>query len=311
MISMAIKDELGVSSPPTRPKGAGQRGLIASRRAFGKRSRPWAIGVTLALALLFAFPYVWAFLSSLKGPDELFVYPPRIFPEDWRWGNYIDVWRRIPFARYALNSFLVAGLSVIGDLVSCSLVAYGFTRFRFPGKDLLFLGVLGGLMLPDEVMLIPQFIFFRWLGWLDSLLPLITPAFVAYSAFNIFLLRQFFRNVPRELEEAAQVDGAGSLRVLWSVYLPLSKPALVTVALFSFLYHWNDFLRPLIYLNSQQNFTLTLGLQVFAGSAVSGQEPAQHLLMAAAILMTLPVILLFISAQRYFIEGITQSGMKR
>lgn len=309
---MALRSNAGT---PRRTASPGQKrrkvDFVPSRRAFGGDTKTWAAVATLGLAILFVFPYVWALLSSLKGPSELFVNPPQVFPEHWRWGNYVDVWQRIPFARYAFNSFLVAGLSVIGDLISCSLVAYGFTRFRFPGKELLFLGVLSGLMLPDEVMLIPQFILFRWLGWLDSLLPLIAPAFVAYSAFNIFLLRQFFRNVPQELEEAARVDGAGSLRVLWSVYLPLSKPALVTVALFSFLYHWNDFLRPLIYLNSQRNFTLTLGLQVFAGSAVTGQEPAQHLLMAAAILMTLPVILLFISAQRYFIEGVTQSGMKR
>lgn len=294
--------------PQRRPR---RTRLFDARKAFGAHTRPLVVVLLVVLAAVFAFPFVWAVLSSFKGPEELFRYPPQVFASEWRWSNYVEVFQRIPLARYALNTFIVGGLSVVGDLVSCSLVAYGFARYRFPFKSFLFVLVLSGLMLPDEVLIIPQFLVFRSFGWLDTLRPLVFPAFVAYSAFNVFLLRQFFLQVPRDLDEAAMMDGAGPLRVLWSVYLPLSKPALATVAIFSFLYHWNDFLRPLIYLNSQENFTLTLGLQAFAGAATNTSEAAQHLLMSAAVLMTLPIAALFFAAQRYFIEGMALSGVKR
>jgi len=199
----------------------------------------------------------------------------------------------------------------LGDVITGSLVAYGFARFRFPGRELLFMMVISVLILPEEVTIIPQFIIFRNIGWLDTLKPLILPAFLGGGAFNIFLLRQFFLTIPRDLDEAAMIDGAGTLRVLWQVLIPLAKPAIATVAIFSFLFHWNDFFRPLIYLNTVDNFTLALGLRFFRQTAETGGEPKEHLLMAASVMMTLPVLLLFFSLQRYFVEGITMSGIKR
>lgn len=263
------------------------------------------------LGLFFAFPLVWALFSSFKTSAELFSYPPKLLPENFQWGNYRKMFQEIPFARYLLNSLTVALLSVVGDILSCSLVAYGFVRFRFPLRRTLFMLVLASLMLPDEVVIIPQFLLFRELGWLDSLRPLIAPAFVAYSGFNVFLFRQFFLGLPNDLDDAAMLDGASSLRIWWSIYLPLSKPVIATVGVLSFLYHWNDFLRPLIYLNQRENFTLTLGLQAFAGTATTSQQPQQQLLMAAAVMMTVPVVLLFALMGRYITSGLSLAGVQR
>lgn len=190
-------------------------------------------------------------------------------------------------------------------------MAYGFARFRFPGRGFLFILVLSVLILPEEVTTIPQFLIFRTIGCVDTLKPLILPAFLGGGAFNIFLLRQFFMRIQRDLDQAAMIDDAGSLRILWQLPIPLAKLAVAIVAIFSFRFHWNDFFRPLIYLNSIDNFTLSIGLRFFQTSADSGGELTQHLLMAASVLMTIRVIALFFSMQDYFIEGITMSGMKR
>jgi multiple sugar transport system permease protein len=284
---------------------------ISSRNAVHPAGRPWVYTALIVLSTIFSFPFIWTVLTALKAPHEIFRFPPPLFPETLQWQNFIEVWRQVPFLVFLVNTVTVASLSVIGDIITASLVAYGFARFRFPGRSMLFLVVLSVLILPDEVTIIPQFLIFRSMGWLDTLKPLILPAFLGGGAFNIFLLRQFFLTLPRELDEAAMIDGASSFRILWQILIPLSRPAIATVAIFSFLFHWNDFLRPLIYLNSVNNFTLSLGLRFFRQTADTGGDPREHLLMAASVMMTIPVIILFFSMQRYFVEGITLSGIKR
>jgi multiple sugar transport system permease protein len=283
----------------------------SARVAVGPRGRPVVYTLLIVLSVIFTFPFVWTVLTAFKAPYEIFRFPPPILPEKFLWMNFVQVWQEAPFLTFLINTLTVAGLSIIGDVTTSTLVAYGFARFRFPGRDFLFLLVLSVLILPDEVTIIPQFIIFRELGWLDSLKPLILPAFLGGGAFNIFLLRQFFMTIPRDLDEAAMIDGANSFRILWQILLPLAKPAVATVVLFSFLFHWNDFFRPLIYLNTVDNYTLALGLRFFETAIETGGEPRQHLLMAASVMMTVPIIILFFTMQRYFVEGITMSGIKR
>lgn len=280
-----------------------------SRRSLGKV----LLFVTLAiLGLLFSIPLIWAVLSALKTPQELAMFPPRILPERPVWTNFIQVWSEVPFFLFLQNTLTVAVLSVIGDVLTAVLVAYGFSRFRFPGRDVLFLLLISTMLLPPEVTLIPQFIMFKHVGLLDTLTALIVPSYLATSAFSIFLMRQVFLSLPRDLDEAAIIDGAGSLRILWEILIPLAKPGITTVALFSFLYHWNDFIRPLIFLNSAEKFTLSLGLRFFQKSVTTGGGlPQDDLLMAASVLMTLPVVLLFFFSQRYFVQGSAMAGIKR
>jgi len=282
-----------------------------SRRFVSPGARPYVTAVLCLVAFIFTFPFIWTLLSSVKANSDLFAYPPRILPTHWKFGNYVQVWNVIPFGRYVLNTLEIVVLSVVGDLISCSLVAYGFARFKFPGRNILFVLMLSALMLPDEVVIIPQFLIFKELGWLDSFKPLIVPSFIAYGAFNIFLFHQFFLGIPRELANAAEIDGAGPLRIWWSIYLPLSRPVMATVGVLSFLYHWNDFLKPLIYLNSENKFTLSLGLQAFAGTAQNAVEPQQQLLMSSAIMMTIPVVVLFYLAQNYIVSGVQMQGVRR
>jgi multiple sugar transport system permease protein len=259
---------------------------------------------------LFVGPFVWAILSSLKAPDEIILFPPRWLPRDPQWGNYFAVWQQVPFARFWWNSILVTALAVLGQVGSATLVAYGFARFRFPGRDILFMLVIATLVLPEEATLIPRFVLFRQLGWLDTFLPLIVPFYLGGSPFFIFLLRQFILALPREVEEAAEVDGAGSLRILWSIVLPAIRPALATATIFSFLSHWDDFLGPLIYLRSTENYTLALGLRFFQQSAETGGLPKEPLLMAASLMVAAPPILVVFVAQRYLIRGFVTPGAR-
>lgn len=266
--------------------------------------------LAVALGALFIGPFLWAIFASLKSPAEFITFPPTFFPKEFQWDNYVEVWRQVPFARFWLNTIIVTVLAVIGQVVSATLVAYGFARFEFPGRDVLFLVVIATLILPEEVTLIPRFILFRELGWLDTFLPLIVPYYFGGSAFFIFLLRQFILTIPKDLEEAAELDGAGSLRILWTIMVPLIQPAIASAAIFSFLFHWDDFIQPLIYLRSTDNFTLSLGLRLFQQSAETGGVSRQPLLMAASLMVAAPPILVFFFAQKYFVRGITMSGLK-
>ncbi len=267
--------------------------------------------LVIALAILFMAPFAWALMSSLKSSLEIRQFPPTFFPSTPRFQNYVEIFEEVPLlSRFFWNSAIVTVLSTIGQVASATLVAYGFARFRFPFRDVLFMLVISTILLPREVILIPTFLLFKYLNWLDTLLPLIVPSFFGGGAFFIFLMRQFFLTIPRELDEAAKIDGANSFQILVRILLPLAVPALITTAIFSFLAHWNDFLEPLIFLNTPENFTIALGLRYFQTLPNEAQEPREQLLMAASLLTTLPVLIIFFVAQKYFVRGIVMSGIK-
>lgn len=266
--------------------------------------------VTIILAMLFGTPFIWALLTSLKTPEEVFIFPPQWLPAVPQWFNYVEIFQQAPLALFFLNSCVMTFMSMVGQLLSSSLVAYGFARFRFPGRDLLFVVLLSTLMLPSQVTIIPTFLLFKYLGWLDSLKPMIVPAYFGGGAFAIFLFRQFFLTIPRELDAAAKIDGANSLQIFFRVLAPLAKPAFITMAIFSFLGSWNDFFNPLIYVNTVEKFPLALGLTYFQRVAISAGPSTEHLLMAAAMSMTFPCLLIFVILQRYWVQGIVMTGIK-
>jgi multiple sugar transport system permease protein len=270
--------------------------------------------IVLILGAIFFAPFLWTITTSLKRTQELYLFPPVLFPQrGLAYYNYPLVFDRIPFALFFRNTVIITLLATLGSVVSTTLVAYGFARKRFPLREPLFLVVLSTMMLPGEVTIIPKFILFKDLGWIDTFAPLIVPEYLAVNAFYVFLMRQFLMTIPRDFDEAAMVDGATSLRILWSVLLPLIQPAVITVAILSFLAHWGDFFGPLIYLNSKENLTLSLGLRYFASSALNfgdNVEPRDHLLMAASLMAAAPAIALFFVAQRYFVRGIVMTGIK-
>jgi multiple sugar transport system permease protein len=274
------------------------------------------IGTILSYALLavfglfFSFPLFWTASSSLQTWMELRSYTPHLLPAIPQWPNYIAVFTEIPFARFLLNTLMIIAIAVPGELVTASMVAYGFGRFPFTGNKFLFLIMLGTMMIPTQVTLIPQYVLFFKLKLINTYVPLTIGSWLGGGAFNIFLMRQFIMSIPRELDEAATIDGAGPLRILWQVLIPLMKPALTTLGILSFLGHWNEFFAPFIYLSKMELFTAAVGLRFFKVEAEMGQQPRDHLLAAAAATMTFPVLLIFILAQRYFVSGIVLSGLK-
>lgn len=266
--------------------------------------------IALLLTVFFFGPFLWTIFSSLKTPEEIIAFPPTFVPSQWRWFNYWRAWHMVPFLTFYTNSMIVTLLAVTGQVISATIVAYGFARFRFPGREFLFTLVLATLIVPWEVTIVPSFLLFKQLGWLDTLLPLWVPSWFGGGAFYIFLLRQFFLTIPREFDEATKIDGANSLQTLWMVLLPLIRPAMTTVAILGFLQHWNEFIQPLIYLNTPTNFTVSLGLRFFQTAPTDGSEPKEHLLMAGTVIGAIPCIILFFAAQRYFVRGIVMSGLK-
>ena len=283
-------------------------------RLSGQTRRGVARGIlyvlTVASTLLFFAPFFWTVSSSLKSVTEMFIFPPTWFPDVPQWDNYVEIWRLVPFGRFTLNTMVITVGALTGTLLTCSLVAYSFARFKYPGRDLLFMLTLSTMMLPTEVTLIPTYLIWNRLGLLDTPAPLTVPYWFGGNAFSIFLMRQFFMTIPRELDDAARIDGANFLRIFWHVLLPLSGPILATLAVIGFINHWNDFMGPLIYLDSRQNFTIALGLRNFQQISEGGGQPMEHLLMAASVTFTAPCILIFFLAQRYFVQGIVLSGVK-
>jgi multiple sugar transport system permease protein len=265
------------------------------------------------LSVLFLMPLLWMFSTSLKPIEETLSSPPKWIPSKVLWTNYPDAMTfhaeelgYIPFLVYARNTLIVTILTVTGAVLSNALVAYSFARLKWPGRDLFFSITLATMMIPFPVLMVPTFSLFKWLGWVGSYKPLWVPAFFA-SAFSIFLLRQFFRTIPMELSEAAKLDGCSELRIFTDIIAPLARPALMVVALFTFMGSWNDFLGPLIYLVDQNTFTLSLGLSAY--QTQHGGTP-WNLLMAATLVVILPVIIVFFLAQKVFIQGIATSGLK-
>lgn len=285
-----------------RPPTGRRRTRLQGRHPAATLSSYLVLG---AGSLAFLMPFAWMLTTSLKPKDQVFAYPVEWIPDPWQWLNYVDVFSETPMLQYTLNTVVLTFFGVLGSLLGSSIAAYAFARLRFPGRDLMFFLMLSTMMIPGWVTLIPSYIMFGKLGWLDTYLPLIIPGFFA-APFNTFLLRQFFRSIPAELEDAARIDGAGHLRIFLSITLPLAKPALIIVGLFAFLAHWNDFLGPLIYLQSQEKFPLSLGVMNFVGE-LQGDFP---LMMCAATIAMAPCIILFFLAQRWFIQGIVITGVK-
>ncbi len=258
----------------------------------------------------FAFPLFWTASSSLQTWQELRSFTPHLLPASPQWSNYVDIFTTVPFARWLGNSFLIVAITIPGTLITASMTAYAFARFNFAGKNVWFVLMLGTMMIPATVTLIPQYLLFFRLKLINTFVPLTIGSWLGGSAFMVFLLRQFLLSIPRDLDEAATIDGAGPFRILWSVLLPLMRPALTTVAILQFLNDWNDFFGPFIYLNRIQLFTAAVGLRFFQYLPLETMDPRDHLLMASAAVMTVPVLLLFALAQRYFISGVVLSGLK-
>ncbi|OTN92772.1 carbohydrate ABC transporter permease [Enterococcus faecium] len=255
------------------------------------------------IGIILLIPLLWMVFTSLKPMEEIVRYPPTFFPEKIVWENYLDTIAAFPFWRYARNTLFITVLVVIGNVLSNSFIAYGFAKLEFPGKKLMFALVLSTMMIPGFVTMIPQYVLFSKIGWVGTYLPLIVPSFFG-NAFNIFLMRQFYLSINNELIEAAEIDGANHLYIWSHLMLPLTKPALITIAINSFNAAWNDFLGPLLYIQDQEKYTLQIGLQVFQNQA----KTQWNYLMAGATLVLIPTILLFFFAQRYFIEGMDLTG---
>lgn len=264
----------------------------------------WYLFLT-ATALAVMLPFIWMISTSLKGQKEVFTYPPTWLPKEWRWQNYIDAWRGAMFSRYFFNSVFVAVAVTLGQIITCSMAAYAFARMRFKGKDLVFALFLSTTMISTQVTLVPSYLVMKTLGWLDSYKALIVPFLT--SPFAIFIMRQSFMTIPRELEEAARLDGCGRVRFLVQILLPLSKPVIAAQALFAFMGNWNSYMWPLIITTSKELRTLQIGLRYF----VSQEGGTQWgLFMAAAVLVSLPVIVIYFTVQKQFVEGIATTGLK-
>lgn len=259
----------------------------------------------LFFTAIFVGPFLWMLSTSLKAESQIFTERMVWIPRPMVWSNYPEALASFPFLLYLRNTLLICVLTTVGTVFSAAFPAYGFARLQWRGRDTLFIVLLATIMLPAQVTMLPIFLIFRWLGWTGTFLPLIAPAFLG-NAFSIFLLRQFFLTIPQELSDAARIDGCSEAGILWRVVVPIARPAIATVALFAFTAAWMDFLNPLIYLHSEKQYTLALGLQAFLGR--HGGE--WNLLMAAATVITLPMLILFFLAQRTFIEGIALTGLK-
>jgi len=288
-----------------------------------RTSREWAriaglavLQVVMTLVLLsFLAPTLWMISSAFKTRNEIFAQPIVWIPADPQWSNFVEAMSALPFGRFAINTFVISALTVLGAVISSSMVAYAFARLTWPGRDLFFGLLLATMMMPEIITLIPMFIEFRTLGWTKpgtvfgvlplNFLPLIVPSWLGLTPLYVFLMRQFFKSIPLELEEAALIDGANRLDILFRVIVPLSRPVIATVAVFAFLQAYNDFLQPLIYLNGQDNWTLALGLRSLSDAQQTGRW---DLLFAAATVILMPILAVFIFAQRYFVQGIATTG---
>lgn len=286
-----------------------------SRRAVAERSPRLGqvlhtvivYGLLIGLSVLFMFPFFWMLLSALKPEYQIYMWPPKWIPDPIQWSNFKDVFTNpyLPFDTFIKNTMILEVGMISGRLISCTLVAYGFARLEAPGKNLLFGILMLTLMIPSAILRIPTFILFTKFGWINSFKPLIVPAWFG-EAYAIFLMRQFFRTIPKELEEAALVDGASRIAIIFRIIVPLSVPVLTVIAILSFKDIWNDFLGPLLYLNETSKYTVSVGLAYLNGQ----YDTKMNLLMAASVTLMMPTLILFFVAQRAFVEGISMTGLK-
>jgi multiple sugar transport system permease protein len=283
---------------------AESRGLLSGKQAKLRASRMIIYALLILGTVVFVLPFLWMVSTALKQSQEVFTFPPTFWPSSLQWNNFIEGWTVLPFNTFLFNTLLITTAAVLGNMVSCILPAYAFARLEARGKRIAFALMLATMMIPVEVTLVPMFIVFSKLNMVNTFWPLILPAWFGYAYF-IFLLRQFFMTIPREYDEAARIDGAGYFRTLWSVILPQARPAIATVAIFAFVGNWNNLLAPIIYLRSQEKFTLVLGLQLFQGQF----QTYYNQMMAVALITLLPILIIFLLAQRTFIEGANLSGL--
>ncbi|MCL5994759.1 MAG: carbohydrate ABC transporter permease [Chloroflexi bacterium] len=274
-----------------------------------------AILLTVVLAIIFFFPLYWAIIGALKRPNELQVIPPLLYPPNPQWLNFVEVGRVIPFYRYVLNTAIITILSTIGGVLSASLVGYGFSSFRFRGRHVLFIILLATMVLPSEVTLIPTFVLFvNYLGWGNSINPLVIPSWFGGGAFSIFLFRQFFASIPKDLNDAAKIDGCGPFRYYATILMPLSVPVIITLSILWFQFSWNDLIGPLIYLTDPEKYTVSTGLLALrtslSGTFSRRGQSMDHLLMAGSLIGMLPSLVIFFALQRYFIKGVIMTGIK-
>lgn len=262
--------------------------------------------VLLLLGLFFLFPLIWMLITALKSPNDM-VNVNRFFPSEMMWSNFKTALTRIPFLRYFGNSLFITAVCILGTTFSSSFAAYAFAKLKWPGKNVLFIVMIALMMIPAQVLQIPMFVMYSKMNFLNTYIPLTVPCFLGVGcSMYIFLLRQFFQGIPKEISESGRIDGAGYFRVFWSLILPLARPAMMTVALFTFMFTWNDFFAPLIYVTDPKKLTLAVGLRTF-----QTQYSAQYnLMMAAALVAMIPTVVIFFLAQKQFIEGITFSGIK-
>ncbi len=283
----------------------------ARSRRYGRLARRAVLHVVLYVgAAIFLIPLAWMLLTALKTLQENYTFPPSILPKVAQWQNFKVAWTSYNFTLYTYHTLFITVTSMVGVLATSTLCAFGFARLHFWGRDFIFMCVIASVMLPFTVTVLPLYIIFKDLGWLNTFKPLIIPAWFGGGAFNIFLLRQFFQTIPRDLDDAARIDGCSTFGIFWRIMLPLSKPAIAVVAIFWFQASWTDFLGPVIYLNSQDKFTLALGVYQFAADSGSLAVRHEELLMAVAFAMVLPIALVFLLAQRYMIQGVVLSGIK-
>lgn len=267
----------------------------------------WYI-IMILVSLVFCFPVLYLIFTGFKTPQETVAFPPTLIPKKWTLSAYEEGLSSGIFSKYLLNSIFVSGMVVIGTVSSAALVGFGFARLRSRMKNFLFMLVLATMMIPSSVTLIPVYSIYSKIGWIDTYLPLIVPAFTGGGAFSIFLIKQFFETIPNELVESSKIDGAGWFTIFWKMFLPNSKPVLLVVIIFAFVNSWNDFFAPLIFLINPEKFTVAIGLNTFRNSYGAAMDIAP--LMAMATLSVLPILLLFVFAQKYFVQGITTTGLK-
>ncbi len=283
---------------------------VRNRRYVGSKLTEFIYRVLLYAAVLlgafiFAVPLFWMLRTAVMPTWQVFRYPPEWIPAEWNWSNFKVPFETFPFARWFVNSGIIAVGSAIGTALSASMVGFSFARLRFPLREPLFLIVLATMILPEHVRLVPTYLLFTWMGWVGTFLPLIAPNWFA-PAFFVFLMRQFFMTIPKEYDDSAYIDGCSPLGMFWRIHLPLSLPAVGVVIIFQITFQWNDFLNPLIYLNKVQMYTVALGLRLFQGQMSNNMQG----LMAASLMGILPTLLVFFFAQRYFVQGIVVTGVK-
>jgi ABC-type glycerol-3-phosphate transport system permease component len=281
----------------------------SERRRSGNLSEP-VLRVLLYLAVIlgaviFAIPFYWMLRTALMPKWQVLQFPPAWIPAELVWTNFLDPFKVFPFGRWFLNSAIVSIASALGTAISASMVGFSFARLRFPLRDTLFVIVLATIILPEHVKLVPSYLLFTWLGWVDTFLPLIVPNLLA-PAFFVFMMRQFFMTIPKDMDDAAYIDGCTPLGVFWRIHLPMSMAAVGVVIIFMITFTWNDFLYPLIYLHKAKDFTIAIGLRLFQGQLSNNLQQ----LMAASLLAILPTLLVFFFAQRYFVQGIVVTGVK-